>query len=304
MLNTVDIIAVAGSEAASYSIVYGTSPANSSQTVVAITPGSPADYVLQNCFTVNVIESCGWTRIDTDQRTVFELLTNGTANYGSLWGDYLYDFYDTGIGGWDCDGNDEAYQLPLGIMVRKSFLEESSNNDVFVARVLAVWFRAIEYIIWIQQKVNSLGNSNSEILGYLDEHLNAYYNMSYSQQRIELQESHMILFPLSTQLVDMYRDNFTGGISSLDYHYQHFTDYLTNAGSLPTNGTPPVPKDYITDKYFLIIQDNTTLMIFAALDVPVVVVDDSARTTTGGGGGIGLLAAVVFALGGGFLLLQ
>ena len=300
MLNTVDIIAVAGSEAASYSMVYGMDAANRSQTVVAITPASPLEYVLQHCFTVNIIESCGWTRIDTDQQTVLELLTNGTANYGSLWGDYLYDFYDTGIGGWDCDGNDETFQLPLGVMVRKTFLEESADNHFVVARVLAAWFRAISYIIQSRKQVDSVENNDGEIIDYLDEYLNTYYNMSYSQQRVKLQESQMILFSLPTQLEHMNRDNGVGSwdASEWDLHYQQFTDYLTTAGALPTNGTPPAPEDYITDKYLRMIQDNTTLFQFALLGEQPVPVVDAART---GGGGTGLLA-VVFALG--FLLLQ
>jgi NitT/TauT family transport system substrate-binding protein len=250
-LNDIETIGISNDESETNALV-GTAawpPSPDTNVTITVTPNSTAHFVVAECLVKDGLNSSLLTF--DDPASVLEALTpdaNGltTFNYGGLWAPDLYLFLENTPGSAVlCSGRDVGVTVPGGIMVRKAFGEENSKT---VAKVLAAWFRAIEFM--------KDGANRAQVLSYMETYY-AIYNVSISQAAMEKEIDLRPIHALDEQLYLFKRENVN---STVDIWYRDVGLFMEEAGAIQAN---PDPESYITDKYLQLVREDSNLRAFA-----------------------------------------
>jgi ABC-type nitrate/sulfonate/bicarbonate transport system substrate-binding protein len=224
---------------------------------IVVSPNSTGDYVVQAClksqgFNIDNVEFI----YEQQQAGCIEAMSpdgNGTAraNLGGLWAPNTYKFLETVDGAETiCTGASVYAKVTGGHMARRAFTEEKPR---VVAKVLAGWLRAVEFI-------KEDGNKN-EVLDFMTEFFSDN-GVDIPKSSLELDLRLVGLFGLDQQLDLMERKG--GGDNTPTSRYDIWTNEVGNF--MKENGViseVPDPATYITDEFMKLVNADPMLKNFA-----------------------------------------
>lgn len=229
-------------------------PASIDGVPIVVSPNSTGEYVVQACLRAHGfhVDQAKFLYEPKQEKCIEDMTpTNGSeprANLGGLWAPNTYKFLNSVNGSQTICTGASVYATVTGAhMVRKDFAEQKPK---VVARVLAGWLRAVDFI-----------NNESNRVAVLDYQATFFSNNGVELPRssLELDLRLVGLYSLDKQLKYMDR----GGNPPIS-NYDRWTDDVGKF-MLENNVVTSVPNTttYITDQYLKMVKDDPSLRAFA-----------------------------------------
>lgn len=228
---------VSGSKAADYA---KTPQAMKGQQIL-LTANSTGEYAVVECLKKYGLTESDVTPVNMGQAQILSTLSGGSANLGALWAPNTYTFEQKLGGKLLCSGKDAGAIIPGALIVRAGYAKQHPD---MVAKFLAVYEHSVRW-----EKAHPAEAQKALIEA--DKEGGTEITPASAKAEMDLRP----IYDVSEQLKIM-----SGSDSQADKWFDGIIAFMKGKGSLQT---APDPKDFITDKYMKMVQDDPKLRAFA-----------------------------------------
>jgi ABC-type nitrate/sulfonate/bicarbonate transport system substrate-binding protein len=218
-------------------------PASIKGQTILLTSNSTGDYAVQSYLKKYGLSKQDVMMKNMGQAEIISALASGGANLGGLWAPNTYSVEEKAGATQLCSGKDGGAIVPGALIARGDFAEK---NPAEVAKFLAVYLRA-----WSWMTAN---RPEAEIL------MRKFYKqggVNIADASLKKEFEKRPTFTLEQQMMRMDR---TKGESDMDGWFGKIATFMNGTGSI---NKVPASRDYITDDYMKLVNDDPQLREFA-----------------------------------------
>ena len=210
---------------------------------ILLTANSTGEYAVVSCLKKFGLTEGDVTPVNMGQAQILSTMSAGSASLGGLWAPNTYTLEEKLHGKLLCSGRDAGAFIPGAIIVRAAYAKQHPD---LVAKYLAVFEHAVRW-----EKAHPAEAQKALIEA--DKEGGTEITPASAKAEMDLRP----IYDLSEQLKIMNR---AGGTSDVDKWFTGIIGFMKDKGSLQS---APDPKDFITDKYMKMVQDDPQLRAFA-----------------------------------------
>ena len=220
---------------------YAKTPMDMKGQRVLLTANSTGEYAAEACLKKFGLSESDVTPVNMGQAQILSTLSGGSASLGALWAPNTYTFEQKLGGKLLCSGKEAGALIPGAIVVREAYAKQHPD---MVAKFLAVYEHSVRW-----ERAHPA--EAQEALIAADKEGGTEITAASAKAEMDLRP----IYDLSEQLKIM-----NGSPSDVDKWFAGIITFMKDKGSLQT---VPDPKDFITDTYMKMVQDNPQLRAFA-----------------------------------------
>lgn len=209
---------------------------------IALTATSTGDYAVQSCLKKYGLSKADVTMRNMGQAEVMSAMSSKNIELAGLWAPNTYTMEEKAGAKVFCSGKDGGVMVPGAIITRSDYAKEHPEN---VAKFLAVYLATWKW----------LNENRSQAIDYMKK----FYDqggVSISKEAMNMEFDSRPTYDLEGQVKAMDRSK---GSSEMDGWFSKLATFMHESGTLRT---VPDPKDFITDKYMKMVQDDPKLREF------------------------------------------
>lgn len=218
-------------------------PASMKGQTIVLTSNSTGDYAVQACLKKYGLAKSDVTIKNMGQSEIISAMSSGNASLGGLWAPNTYTLEEKAGGQVLCSGKDSGAVVPGALIVRADYAREHPQE---VAKFLAIYERAWNWANAHQPEAIAM--------------MKKFYNeggVSISDASMKKEFDTRPTYNLAGQLGVMNRAD---GASKADDSFTKIATFMRDSGSI--KAVPKAP-DYLTDRFFKIVDSDPKLKEFA-----------------------------------------